>query len=597
MSTTPDITLDIEGKQGGIEGAKTVDERKALATDIMLMVTDAENAKGTLPDRWESVEALYNLEEYTRAYKPHDGAAEFCFPLMTSRIDALEASVCNPILQAYPYFTAKASGDGAMKTDMAEKSVHWVFDINNWSALARLGAHIAAMTGRTIYRTWFDARVKGFSADTPDLQSYESGEVEYAVPRIDVIHPKDFVIYPLAEAHITGARMVGHRDYMRRASVEEYQRAGIWYADGAGLSEAAAIEVAGKSQEFARTSPSLTSIHADNLIQIYFLTVKFDLNKDGSEEWYEVVYALDTDTLLDIKPYIWSRPGYFAPGFHQEYRTFFPATSHGKKLEQLTLAYNEALNLFFDGVEHSAFPATFYNPDSGGMQDQFTKMHPGDLIPTNGNPSIQQVAVNFNPQNFPMILDKFENLADQVVNQPITSIGGQFAPGTTATAANQSAAGQSQTQNKNLEAFAGNEMCSMANFILELLAANPEVIKSVYGDSAPWTDASELQLKCTWEVTGKSQNSNPQVVIQKIDSLMGVVERMGLADRVDRDGLLQMTVQALDLPNTGRVLYSPEEIQSNAIQQQQQLAAQQGIGPAPEPGMGEYPPVPMQFEG
>lgn len=584
--------LDIEGKTGGIPGAKTSEDRSKLASDILLMIDDSENAKGSLPERWEAVEALYNLDEYVRAYKPHEGAAEFSFPLMTSRLDAMEAGVCNPMLNAIPYFTANSTGEDASKTDTAEKAVHWALDMSMWSTRLRQAAHIAAMCGRSVIRVWFDARVQGFSADTPDFQSYEDGEVEYAAPRVDVIHPKDFVIYPAAKARITAARMVGHMEYMMKREVKEFQRAGTWYNDGPGISPAS-VEVPGKSADFARTQLNSTSIDADDLIKIYFLTVKFDLNNDGSDEWYECVYAYDTRSLLDIKPYKWSRPGYFGPGFVQEYRTFYPASSPGKKLEQLNLAYNELLNQFYDGVQAGAYSTTFANLDNGGTQDQWLQAPPNSIIATNGAPQVQQISSTFNGAPFPMMLDKLENLADQAIRRPVTEIGGQFKAGTTATAANQANAATAESKNEMLEAFAGNELCAMADFILELMAANADVIKEVYGDSAPWDTADDLRCKCVWEVTGKSPNSNGELVIQKIQGLVGMVTSLGLMDRVDPDGLLMAMNQALDLPNNAKILYTPEELQQNALAQQQLAEQAASFGPAGIPGMEDGGGVPF----
>lgn len=587
--TKKELPTEIKGKQEGIPGAETAEERQEIAHKLLSMIDDADIAKGSLPERWEAVEKLYNLEGYERSYMPHEGAAEFAFPLMSARLDAMEASVCNAILASSPYFTAKSSGIGAMNTDVVEKGVQWALDMALFPEKLREGAHIAATTGRVIFRLWFDARIKGFGANMPDLQSYEQGEVECAAPRLDVIHPQDFVIYPPTCKKITGSRLVGHFDYMRRQEIQEAQRGESWYCGG-DLAEASVVERAGKSATFAKTTAAGTSLHEDNPVKVYFLQVKLDLDADGSEEWYECILAYDTCELLDIAPYEWSRPGYFAPGFHTEYKTFYPANSPGKKLEQLSLAYNELLNLYFDAAEHGAFPTTFANLDSPGMLgggDQYLKVAPGTIVGTNGQPQVVQISAAANLQTFPEILAKLEDLADQAVRRPITSIGGQFQPGTTATAANQSAAAMGESQNEMLNAFAGNDLCSMADFALEIITRNSMVIKEVYGDSAPWQSEEELAIKCLWEVSGKSLSSNGQYVMQTIQMVAGLITQLGFGRRIDEEGITEAIVQAAKLPTGAKILKTEEELLLEQQQQQQELAAMgAGVGLSPDGLMG-----------
>jgi hypothetical protein len=92
-------------------------------------------------------------------------------------------------------------------------------------------------------------------------------------------------------------------------------------------------------------------------------------------------------------------------------------------------------------------------------------------------------------------------------------------------------------------------------------------------------------------VTGKSPNSNGQLVIQKIQSFVQMIAGLGMMDRVDPDGLLMAMSQALELPNNAKILKTPEQIQ---IEQQQQLAQQlAGAGVPGQPPMAAGQGVPM----
>lgn len=570
-------------KQGKVKGAATEEQRQQLSADLFVMIDDAETAKGSLPDRWAHIEAIYNLEEYERSYMPHEDAACFALPLMTSRIDAKEASVTGPMLSARPYFTAISSGESARYTDCVENAVHWSLDQALWPEQLLLGVHIAMLTGVTIFRAWFDARMKGLTDDTPDLQTYGSDdpEIDYAAIRIDTIHPKDFISYPLMSYKVARSRMIGHREYMRRGEVEAKQKRGEWF-DDAPLSEGI-VEIAGKSETFARTSLQTTSIADDQPITIYYLTVKLDLDGNG-EQWFEVAYAYDTRQILEIVPYKWSRPGYFAPSFKKEYRTMFPALSPAKKIEGPAMVYNELFNEYIDGVQMASAPPTFYNPETGSTTDQSTQYKPGELIATTGAPQVASVASVFKGESFPSLLQQVQDIADQGVSLPVTAVGGQYQSGTTATAADQSAAAQATSQNALLTAFAGGECAAMAAFIHEMITANADLLKMIYGDAAPWEDSSELDIKCTWEVTGKSPNAFGPALVQNLKAAAEIFEGIGIGHMLDKKALGQSILTALDLPAGTRVMLSDEEIAMAEQQMQEaQMLAMMNAGAPPIP--------------
>lgn len=568
---------EVKGKQGGVKGAKTKSQRSVIAHKLARLIDDAKSQRSELETRWDENESLYNLEDYTPAFEPFEDAARFNIPLMRSKLDTLNASVVTPIITSTPYFSARSYGKGAVLVDDAQRVVDWALDGANFPEKLREGARIASLTGKFIFRCWPDAVAKGFLAYAPDTQSKEQGDISFAGARLDVIHPRDFVIHPVT-VPIERARLVGNRVPLRRQEIAEYRLASQWYCDDPALVESGDTTQSGKSEEFSKVT-AIASEQEDEMIDVYFLLVKLDLNKDGTEEWYEIIFAYDSKSILDIAPYKWSRPWYVAPGYHTETGSFYNSGSPAQSIQGLAKAANELFNTFYNGTQMSAFPTTFFNRNGGYSEDAYLKIEPAAAIGVDGMPEFQQVSVGFNSREYPFMFNMIWDQADAVLRLNRMTGGQQLKAGTSATEAARLAEGQQTNQNDYLLALSGS-ICSIVDLILEYLYYHYDHVKEAYGDSFPCDDAEQLNVKCIWEVTGRSQAMTGPVITQRIMEFAGAVTTLGLADRLKPESVLEALSQYSGLPGGMNLALSEDEYaQKQAAiieaQRQAQLMAQQ----------------------
>lgn len=609
----------VKGKQGGIKGAKTPEQRKELANTIKRLIESAEQAKGSLPERWAANESLYNIEEYVPEFEPFEGAARFNLGLMRSKMDTLSASVITPIVTATPIFTASTSGQGALSTDEAQAVVDWELDRCGFTAKIRQASTIAANTGNAFLRFWWDVQAKGFLAYAPDVQSSErrtaedeteeepldefgqpippppGKDIAFLGTRCDVIHPRDFVMTPV-NVPIERARLVGNRVQLRRQEVSEYRLAEAWYCDTPSLVEAADQTAPGKSPEFARTEPTVSTEREDDMLDIYFLQVKFDLNKDGTEEWYQVIYAYESCEILDIAPYKWSRPEYVRVSYMSEPWSIYNSGSPAYSIQGVCKAHNAVFNQWYDGTNMSAFSTIFFDRRSGFTEHAFLKIEPGAAIGVDGIPDFKQVSVGFDGQYHANILQMLENQADAILRQNRMTSGQQLKAGSTATEAAKLAEGQTMNQNDYLLEFAGDHLCEAADLILEYCAYHYDQLVEVYQDSIPCTSKDQLEIRCNWEVTGKSPALMGPVISQRINEIVGALTTLNMGDRIKPEKVAAALVQYSGLPPGLDILMSDEEYAEQQMMLQQQMLQEQlgqingqteaGFGVPQDPGMG-----------
>jgi len=583
--TVLEFDTEITGKTGGVKGAATPEDRARIEVLLNRMVDAAKAQKGSLKDRWDVNESFYNCEDYDRSFKPCKNAAAFNIPIQRSKLDTLNSTVVTPIITASPYFTAKSAGRGALNTDEAEKVLDWALDLAQFPQKLKEGATVTGNTGQVFLRAWFDATAKGFHAYEPDSQSKEmDGEVSFAAVRIDVIHPRDFIAYPVT-VPVHRSRLCGHRVLLRRQEISELRKAKRWYNDQPCLTETLDASAPGKSTDFAKVEPNVQSEQEDQPIEIWFLLVKLDLNKDGTEEWYQVVYNQDSREVLDITSYKWARPEYFRLSYDTELGSIFNSSSPAQIIQGPCKAYNELFNIYYDGAAISAFPTTFFDRNSGYTEDQFLDMEIGQAIPVDGIPNIQQISVSFNGREIPYLLQLLDDKIDQALRMPKTAGGQQLEKGSTATEAAQLGEALSLSQNSYLLAFASG-LCDLADHVLTMIAANAGVIMETYGDSFPCDDPEKLNVKCLWEVTGKSPMASGQYVTSKTMEVVAALGQLGLGDMVDTRAIAESLIQYSGLPNGLKILRTDEEMAMIQQQQEQALYEQAAIdGVPPQPGM------------
>lgn len=573
-----------------VKGASTVEERDELGARLTSWIDAAVSAVTSHKERCEVNEKLYRMQPYERAYKPFDGACSISLPLMKPKVDMVVAGVCGSIARQAPYFSYKTYGSAINDRDAVEDATQWWIRHSDFDRRLKTHALMTALNGRAVYRMTFVTQADGYHSGQPSAYIPEDAaketQVSYCGINVDVIHLHNMAVYPVEVPEITRARLVGHRDYFRRAEILEQIEAGAYFEDANDPpTDDRDEKAAGRDPEWDGVTSASADQPEDDVVEVWSCIVKLDLNEDKIEEYYEVELIYSTGKILSIRPYRFNRPWYFAPAFHFEYDKFYYAGSLAQDLQGLQLLQNELVGMMVDGILHMAFPTTFVNARGGYTEDQFIDARPGRVYPINGALEVQQIGTKFEAQYIPPMLGLIGSMADAVARVPGTDSFQETRPGTTAreVAALQAAAAVSS--NDYLLTYAGNELCDMADFARVLMRENFDMIKSVWGDAFPVEHPDQLRPGGVFEVSGKTPTETPEARMAAAEKLMMVKAQTGTPS-IDAEALIESMVEDSGVSNPDQVYVSAEEIAANGG------FGIEGMGDAGVPGMGGVPQVP-----
>lgn len=485
------------------------------------------------------------------------------YPLIQPRISALVKNVANPQTSLTPYYLVKRFGGDDPRYEATENVVQFMFEQGNWRKATRQAVKTCAIADPAIIRVQM-------------VQDDDTGE---CLPEFKVIHPDNFIAYPVGEK-IENCVVVGEIFNELRGDILREMKEGDYY--DADISVAAATQ---KLQESNVRDDTFVGVQEDqhglspseDKIMVWEGLCRLDtktLSADGeteadavlSEEWYLAKVAVDADVLLSFEKFGIStvtrnedtltgevevsedftpfpRPWYFEYSLTEPQEgEFFRETWFARELLDLQKAANENWALLFGGTLMNAFPAGFAQGDSATMQN--IAYGPGTITFTPNPLQIQWVKPGFDQGAMPALMNKIDSLADAVSNITAAGTGQQFAKDTSATAA----AGYLQAQNTSLEEYRENAASSaeaVCEWLRFLAFAFFDQIKAAYPEM-PCDDPTLLSRKCVWEPNGKSGDNQPQVVMAKMEMLLQWAMRLGIP--IDPIALWQTIVDAIDAP-------------------------------------------------
>ncbi len=551
------------------------DERKSLAARIDSMLRTAINEREGLSTRWATNEAYYRNQPPGLPSKAFPDAEQYHVPLTQPKIDALTASVCGTITGADPYVIAKTHGQKQDRMEPLENDIHYLLEAARFDLQLRRAAVVSGCCGVSIMRVMFETYVQGFGASHHEhamtLDEVENpladamGKIRYAGLAVDVIHPNDFAIFPSSCTLIQSAKALGHRFYRRVQEVMEFQAAGRYYDDvDVKGGDSPDEHQSGRDTAYAKSHTAHSEEDIDQLVELWSLLVRLDLNEDGVEETYEITYALSDQEILDIRPYLLSRPWYFDFRYHVEYGGFWPAGSVAQNLQGLQAVYNELHNLLIDGSYISAFPPIFYD-GSPLVANQAERYAPGDMIQTEGGMTPYSPTARFNGQYILPAIQQIERIADQTVRISQNGGGTQMRSGITATEVAQIAAAQQAGINEYV-ANMGLSVVQVAQFSAELYRMNFLVIKSLHLDALMLEDPPPATVR--YELNGKSALNTAAVQITNAQMLMQFAQDVETG--LDKYELAKALVDASQLRNGEKIQHPKEEVLALMAQMQQQ---------------------------
>lgn len=573
-----------------LKGAATVEERDQLGARLVSWIDSAVSAVSEHKERCTVNEKLYRMEPYERSYKPFEGACEIGVPLMKPKIDMVVAGVCGSITRQAPYFSYKTYGAAIENRDVVEECTQWWVRHSDFDRRLKVHALMTALNGRAVYRMTFVTQADGFHSGQPAAYIPEDAakqtQVAYCGINIDVIHLHNMAVYPVEVPELTKARLVGHRDYIRRAEILEQIEVGAYFEDANDPpTDNRDEKEAGRNSEWDGVESTGGDEPEDDFVETWCCLVKLDLNEDKTEEYYEVELIYSTGKILSIKPYPFNRPWYFAPAFHFEYDKFYYGGSLAQDLQGLQILKNELFGMTIDGILHMAFPTTFVDAQGGYTEDQFLDARPGRVYPIRGALNVQQIGTKFDGQYIPAIMGMIDSMADAVARVPQTDSFQETRPGTTAREVSAMQAAAAVSANDYLLTYSGNEMCDMVDFARVLMLENFDQIKEVWGDAFPAEMPEQLMAGGVFEVSGKTPTETPEARMQAAEKLLMIKAQTGTPS-IDGDALIESMVEDSGVANPDQVYVSQEELSAQF--------GNGGMGDAGLAGMAGVPGLPQE---
>jgi hypothetical protein len=523
------------------------DARKKVASEIFRAVKASDDAKGELPKRWQRCEDMYHLVQGTCRMTVVNEQSAYEMPLLRPKVQRVVASMMDSLCKLYPFVQAITPGQvaetGEGADDRMEKALH---------ELALSGGVIAAFKKAFLFACLTNL---GIVRITPDDR--KGCDFQW-------IHPAKIIVYPAEFGTFHEARTVGHRFRRMRSDIEQLQLSGKYMQGPIGQAPSDSPyedhkHRADKTQQTNTISPDDDPIELVNVIHH---------TKAVNGKWglYDCVLDIASQTLLKCEEYPYTQPNYFDFRFEETEGEIYTGDSLANALQGLQLAYSDTYTILIQGKLATAFPATYQIGAQGSLKT--SSYGPGQIIQVPEGVKIQQIQSGMDLAGLFEILNGIENLASAVAG--ISQLGQtqEMKSGTTATAA----AGFLQAQQEAKDDYS-LAVCPAIErvwgFLLELYRDNPQGINEALGSRIEPLTPDDLAMQYVFEVTGKSGQSDPNTMIQKLMMLQQMA--MNPASQLDQEKIEPRIVELLDLP------FSTRDVMKSGPGRQQLLAIIAGV--------------------
>jgi hypothetical protein len=268
-----------------------------------------------------------------------------------------------------------------------------------------------------------------------------------------------------------------------------------------------------------------------------------------------------------------------------------PMYSIGTTLVPIQRTVNNIWSLLVQGGYMSAFPFMVIS-GAEGIRNKVQKMKAGQVLFESNEVKVQQIRTDFNPSTLPMMLNLAQSLGDSVTGVSRLGQSEALPASTTATAASGMLAAQDASRDSYVEACQ-TSMSDMFNFILELMATHADQVSTAMGgkwELLPDDDIRWQDVKV--QVTGSGATSSPQLLMQKLQMLIELAKDPN--SQLDSKAVIEMLVEALDLPFATDGLKVKNEDIERAMGGLPQIPGMEGGMPLPE---GQGIPIDPQVGG
>lgn len=498
-------------------------EREALSRRVQALIEAGRNEKGQLMDRWKRNKEYYDNVPFPFIQDLIGGAVDYPYPLIQPRLDALRDMVVGTICSQKPFMLAGVRGSNQRQEDL-ENTLQFFAELGRLEDALLEAAPVVGYTNAGIIRVQFVASVHDFlPSQRSDVQTTKTGQFSFMGLAFDVIHPEDFICVGSNIFGINNAQAVGHRFWLQRQQIKELQKAKL-------VDEVDVVAGTPEQNISDRDVDNAVTAYAnDDKVECWELIFRcsfkdYDTHPDdkakGNEEYYKVQFAVDTQEILSLEKYQYSRPWYACLRYKPKpHNSFWNGASVAQDLQGLHVQYQQMNNAKPWAVIANMLPPMFIK---GAPYEKDRKYRFGEVIGLEGAEiSFPNLKVDINGIDSSIM--QVERTADATARISSAGLGQEFGKGdTTATEASLVASGQQAGVTGFIRVFSTG-LTDLYEIMNELLYMHydlwfPQYGQDIYNDR-PFP-AETFLLPVSFDVNGKSPSETPQQMAAKMQALL-----------------------------------------------------------------------------
>lgn len=469
-------------------------------------IDHSETGKGSIPKRWEFNEAIYNIDPSVTNLNLVEGLASYVIPLWKPKADRIISSVfksmtsIEPYVQCIPLSAQSADVESAQRLEAALMA----------TANSEMGADSFDLAFHQCIRIAVNTGVS----------------VMYVHPSTDgcvyhePIHPKDFCIFPHEKGTIKKAKTVGHRYWQTKEEIDALIAAGV-YLDVSVSGSDPITERGGKSAEFGKTAETPERVPGDGQIECWQLVRRCDLGEGVCD--YIINIAKSQQVVLSVQKMEYKTGRmYFDVRFSYEYGSFWPASSPGQDVQGLQVAYSDIFNVEIQGGYAKAFPPVAII--GATLDSKVKRWGPGTLWELPAGATLETVRLGFDGQGLAGVIPLLEKSADATTGISQLGTSANMPSDTTATAAQGFLTAQAEAKDSYSTMIAPC-VAEIFSFLREILMIHWEPITKKQGNQLGVNSYDDIVLPVRFETTGKTGNSTPSALLQKLQMLLSLASQ------------------------------------------------------------------------
>jgi hypothetical protein len=573
---------------------KSADAKAKFVQGVLDAYALGTQERDKLLDRWDMQENYYKGIEVPAEKQAWPGAPDFNFPVVAPKLRQRRSQIFAAASQAEPMFRVKRVNDDKAETAPEALLEHNLIVTGFRDRFLAPALDLVMPTNLAVAYVTI--------AHLPNGNPASAHIGPFTGATANLIHPRNFAVYPEAVACLEQAKLHGHTYELRKAQIVELYTMGVFIDD---LEEVTAADAPTRKSEDASAtgrSETTTPLAEDPTLQLLHAFYRCDLDEDGVEEMYRATIHIKSKTLLSCSMWTDAMSLYATLFVKEEVGKVFTEGSPFKDAQGTQIAFDALLNQFMQNNMMSSRPPVL---TEGWTPDESTVSYePGQLLPQTqlGNAMPIPSAVD-NSATVPL-MNLMLSIADKATNVSDALTGGRSnARESTATEENIKAqAFQISSVDDMVRLSVG--LTRIASIMLMLLVKHIGIVQQSYPDlkfqEVPIQEA-KLTDVCQIALASKHVLDSPEQKARHVSNLFA--QLVPMADRVDPQVfnlLLGAIVEYAPIPDGLKhklnLLVSPQPVaeplppgEEGASGDIEQLLALAGIsGPPEAPGQEAF---------